>query len=261
MPPLLQTTFERTLQGYAQGFRVDHIATYGLETCSPTEEIEFVFQRLPDFDQIPVEKDDRIIGIIVRNDTDTFSGKVSDHMRILDDSLLVSSEEPLSEFLPLMAHPPYFRLVIQGAKIEGIVTRSDMLKLPVRLYAFALVINLELLMKEIIQEKLPEDSAWKPFLTEKRLEKLRNEHEHYKSLNLDLPLIESTCFCDKYVIIKKLLDLPKTFISDLGHIENRLRNLVAHGVTFAGNEDKLLKFLNLIAKTQYWIQALSQYLN
>jgi hypothetical protein len=72
-------------------------------------------------------------------------------MRRPDDGLLVASDEPLKRFIPLLVESPY-RLVVRGTRIEGIVTNSDVHKLPVRLLAFALVTHLEMTMADVIAD-------------------------------------------------------------------------------------------------------------
>lgn len=77
----------------------------------------------------------------------------------LDGSLLVTAEEPLTRFVPLLRRRPY-RLVLLGTEIAGIVTRSDIIKPPVRLLAFTLVSHLEVAMTELIRARYPTDEAF-----------------------------------------------------------------------------------------------------
>ena len=90
---------------------------------------------------------------------DGLSGTVHDAMFPLDDPMLVSGDEPLMRFLPLLAERP-FRLVVMGARIQGIVTRSDVLKLPVYLLAFTLITHLKMVMARLIPAKHPDDDGW-----------------------------------------------------------------------------------------------------
>lgn len=260
METQLQTILERTLSGYSQGFHVSHIATFELETCSPKEEAQNVFDRLPAFDQIPVQDGERIIGVLERGNVNPHSHVIA-CMCTLDDSFLVSADETLSNFLPLLAKPPYYRLVLQGVRINGIVTRSDALKLPVRLYVFALVTHLELLMKEIIILKLPRDSDWMSLLSEGRQDKINTKKEEYAKEKLDPPLVELTDFCDKHTVLSRHLKLPKNFSNDLSKIEKAIRNPLAHAANFAPDDAKLQEFINMLGNTQYWTHELNQYLN
>jgi predicted transcriptional regulator len=135
-----------------EGLRVRHIANLGLITCDSTDNPEEVLSRseLAEFDQIPILKSRRIVGVLERN-TRAF--------RSLDDSVLVSSEEHLGKFIFTLKHQPY-RLVVDGTAIRGIVTWSDLLKPPVLLFAYSLLAQLELLMNAAIRKKYGDDDHW-----------------------------------------------------------------------------------------------------
>jgi len=79
--------------------------------------------------------------------------------RPLDDSLLVSADAPLWDFLHTVHEQPY-RLVVDKTKIAGIVTWSDLLKLPVLVLAFSLIAELERAMNERIKEKYGDGDKW-----------------------------------------------------------------------------------------------------
>ena len=95
--------------------------------------------------------------MVLERKTDLGHGTARNVMRGLDDSMLVSAEECLPKFLPFLQDCPY-RLVVKGTEIQGIVTLSDVAKLPVRLMAFTLVTHLEMLMARVIREKYQTDA-------------------------------------------------------------------------------------------------------
>ncbi len=111
------------LAGLNEGLRVRHIATFGLAKCAATDDPNEVLGRddLRDFDQIPVHDGTQIVGILERA-----TGKC----RPLDESVLVSADDPLSHFIHTVHEQPY-RLVVEGTAITGIVTWSDIAKVPV----------------------------------------------------------------------------------------------------------------------------------
>jgi len=150
---------ETTLAGLDAGLRVRHIATFDVQSCEPEDSAAAVFERHPDFDQFPVTQDGRVIGVIERGDGE-MGGPVRDHFRRLDDSMLVSAEEPLTGFISLLEEKPHYRLVVLGTRIAGIVTRSDLIKLPVRLVAFMAITHLEILMADLIRARCGDDDAW-----------------------------------------------------------------------------------------------------
>jgi CBS domain-containing protein len=251
------TTFEKTLSGLSQGLQVRHIATSDIKTCAPEENVAAVLARYPNFDQIPVKDEQRVIGVIERNGGR--EGLVAARMRRLDDGILIAADEALSNFIPLMAQTPYYRLVVSGAQIDGVVTRSDLLKLPVRLLGFAIVTNLELLMKEIIAQQLPDDNAWMALLSEGRQEKVLCKQKDYRTKHIDPPLVELTDFADKKTILKKHLKLSSKFEKDLAQVEN-LRNTIAHAGNYAVDETELQAFIANLQKAKHWIEELNKWL-
>ena len=251
-------TFSKTLSSLAQSLHVRHIATFEVDTCAPEDEVVDVFAWYPEFDQIPVKENGRITGVLERAENGQ-QGKVSDHLRHLDDGILVAAEQPLDKFLALMAEPPYYRLVLDGVQVSGIVTRSDLLKLPVRLLAFTLVTSLETMMKDVITDSFPNDADWWGYLSDGRREKICTRQADFKKKRMDPPILDLTEYCDKYTILFKHFDLGDQFKSELVKAED-LRNAVAHGRSYADNEESLKDFINTLNRAQHWIKYLNSQL-
>jgi CBS domain-containing protein len=249
-------TFSNTLAGLARGLHVRHIATFNIISCSPDEETSNVLNNYPEFDQIPVKEGDRIIGVLERIIVEN-PQKVFENMRILDDSVIVAAELPLEHFLPLMADQPFYSLVLDGAQIQGIVTRSDLLKLPVRLLAFTLATSMETMMKDVVSHKLPIDENWFGYLSPGRQEKILARQAEFEERRMDPPLLDLTDYCDKYTILLKHFGLGKQFKSDLVKIEE-LRNSIAHGRSYADDEPGLKNFIFTLERAQYWINYLNE---
>lgn len=178
--------------------------------------------------------------------------------------MLISAQEPLTQFIQLMERSPSYRLVLRGGRIRGIVTRSDLLKLPVRLFAFTLVTHLELLMIDVIRTKYPDSQdghPWLELLSKERQEAVLKKQQDLKQGNYELPLIECTEFCDKRDIVKKLSLVPskRTFEKELKSIEV-LRNKVAHAGNYAHNDEEMEKFIQRVVLTQGWIDKLEAFI-
>jgi hypothetical protein len=193
--------FDLTMKGLETGLKVGDIATYGFLSCGAEEDAAEVMSRaeLLPFDCIPVKDGDRVVGVLERNGQ-VMSGAARESMRPLDDGLLVASDEPLKGFISLLVETPH-RLVVRGARIEGIVTSSDVHKLPVRLLAFALVTHLEMTMAEVIVCNSDGDD-WKLLLSPGRRSKVTEKFEELRTENFDPPLIEVTDFCDKRDVLR-----------------------------------------------------------
>jgi hypothetical protein len=177
-------------------------------------------------------------------------------MRILDDSLLVSSDEPLTRFVPLLKKDPY-RLVLVGTEIKGIVTRSDIAKAPVRLLAFTLVSHLEMLITDVIREHCPDDQAVLRYLDRQRHKKLEGRLKRKRTHNLLLPVIELADLSDKRCVLSAIFGLGPKAVQELKEIEE-LRNAVAHAKDYARTDEDLGTFVERMSFTRNWIKRLPE---
>ena len=110
----------------------------------------------PDFDQFPVKQGDATVGILLRQGE--HDGKtVREAMQPLREGLIVSADMPIADLIPQLRESHY-RLVLRGGCIDGLVTQSDLLKLPVRLVVFALITHLEQIMTDVVSGHWPNDS-------------------------------------------------------------------------------------------------------
>ncbi len=248
----MPTEFEMTRSRIADAFHVNDIASYQLVTCDITANPQSVLEKYQDYDQIPTQDRGRITGVIERI-RDSLEQPYRVHA--LDEGILVSADETLANFLPLLANPPYYRLVLKGTSIQGIVTKSDALKIPVRLYAFALITQLELLMIEKIKEELPDQVDWWHCLSKNRQAGITKKRDRFKVDQFDPSLIELTDFCDKRTIMKKKFSLPKRFVTDLKKIED-LRNEIAHATTFIENGEDLKEFIKTLERCDFWVNEI-----
>lgn len=251
--------FEITMDGLEAGLRVRDIATFDLRSCETSDPEQDVFARseLSGFDYVPVRRGGSIVGVLNRGaePSDRPAGEV---MQPLDESILVAAEEPLTRFILEMPATPY-RLVV-GETIVGIVTRSDVHKLPVRLLAFALVTHLEMTMARAIDLRAPDD-GWLEKLRPPRRERVEEKLAARRDEQIDPPLLELTEFCDKRDVLARLGALGggkqrESAVRDLKHVEG-LRNEVAHAANFGPSEQALVEFVRRLQVTRHWIAELS----
>jgi hypothetical protein len=249
-----------TMAGLEAGFKVSHIAAFDLEVCAPDMHVRSVLKdpKLMDFDHIPVREGSRIIGMLERRPLND-EVAVRDRMRRLDGEMLVSAEEPLPKFLPTLTESKY-RLVVQGTRNQGIVTLSDVAKLPVRLLAFTSVAHLEAVVTKVIRtECAVDDEKWLSLLggqrtnVEKRLHARRKQNIHL------LSPIEVVYLGEKITVVSKLLQLKK--LEDDQKSITDFRNSLAHDGDFVKEckgVDGLLKRLRLV---QDWIERLNYHVS
>jgi len=121
--------------------------------------------------------------------------------------MLAANSQPVATLLDAFETSRY-RLVVKGSEIEGIVTPSDLLKLPVRLYAFMLVTHLELLMTATIRKNFrnrPPD-AWMASLSEGRRGRIQEKIQRFSRRKHDPDPIELADFCDKRDVLCQFHD-------------------------------------------------------
>jgi CBS domain-containing protein len=248
--------FDTTMRGLENGLRVEEIATSCMEECSPSDDVDSVLDKMQSngLEQYPVRDGEYILGILDRYECNG-GQHVSDVMIPLRDSMLVASSDSLGTLLPLLGSGRY-RLVVRQGRISGIVTQSDLIKLPVRLYAFAKITYLEMLMAELIGTDLPDQSQWMSCLSEGRQEKVSGKIREARDAGLDPSPLEFTDLCDKRQILKKHRGLGKQFECDLKEVE-RLRDVLAHAGDYGRRLEDLQMFLRRLRLAEEWIITLA----
>jgi hypothetical protein len=243
-----------TMAGLEAGFKVLHIAAFDLSVCTRDSDVGEVLSdpSNEDFDHIPVKEKGRVVGVLERT-LKTRVGSVAQHMRSLDDSILVSAEEPLPKFLPTLKQSSY-RLVVNGPEIRGIVTLSDVAKLPVRLLAFTLVTHLEVLLADKIQKEHSDDAIWLSLLHPKQRKTVEGRLKKRKQENLHLFPLEVTDLSHKITVVGKLRGATD-FEQQLEPIV-KLRNSLDHASDFVEVCGGLNGFLERLALVEHWIEAL-----
>lgn len=249
-------------EGLETGLRVAHIATFPLVGQPADAAVADVLTdpALAGFDFIPITSGERVLGVLARHAVQ-MDGLVSGAMTLLDSDMLVSSQETLTNFIRLMDFRKFW-LVVHDSGITGIVTRSDMLKLPVRLYAFALLAHLELTMAALIRAVYP-DTQWRAYMDTGYQRRLRGDETKGRANNIDPDPLELTYFRAKCQIIGHYIqhsprfspEQQQAFTADVEHM-NDLRNGIDHHRNYAPDEQGLDTFLADIRRVQRWLNEL-----
>ncbi len=232
--PLVATRYEDLRELFQRAVTVRYIAGFQLVTCDADEDVEEARARMDahGYDVLPVLTEGAVLGYVERDSLRTGPCSASEHR--LGPADLVADSTPLLELLPILQH----RLrvfVLQGNRVTGIASRSDLQKAPVRMLLFTLVTLLEMHLQRLVGT-LYSDAEWPQYLSKPRLqlaERLRAErHER----NEQIELSDCLQFCDKR-------DLVTRFSDSVGHLGFRsrhglerflneaeeLRDLLAHG--------------------------------
>ncbi len=254
--------FEETLKRLEAGLQVELIAAFLLETCLVSEKAADVLanSRFEDFTCIPVREgeDGPIIGVLERPQTPEQEAS-EPRMRPLDGSMLISAEASLRELIPLLRQSPY-RLVVTEKGVEGIVTRSDLQKLPVRLYVFALITHLEQLMRDIIAERYPNDD-WFVLLPPQLRKSIEKDWQKLKERDLTISKLECASLSAKCTILEQVLPPEEgKKLSEEHKMIVDLRNTIDHATSYANDAQRGQDFIDCHHKILGWIETLSAYL-
>lgn len=211
------------------------------------------------FDFLPVRDapDGAVVGLLRRmNAAGPATGEpVRAAMQPLSGGNLIGADAPLLDFVYTADTSPC-RLVLDRSEIRGLVTLSDLQRLPVRTALFSLFIHLELLMTEVIRRKTT--AAGMPFdlLSPERADEVRKRWEEMRSAGMDRDPFEPLAFADKKTIAKKvkLFGLSGERINkDLQAIERHLRDPLAHGLTIAANPEGAHRLVHAARLVRDWI--------
>jgi hypothetical protein len=219
------------------------------------------------FDFLPVTAEDQIVGLF---DRATYATEVSgddgrlifDLMDPISDRNLISSETSLLTFIA-EAREARCRLVLRGTRIDGIVTISDLQKLPVRPALFLLITYVELLLADVLRAAdHTDEDRWFNALSDCRKKKLEEEWIKLQGADMNVDKLTASQFCDKREAIVKLFDLPVSNSrarDELKRIEE-LRNHVAHAGDYAATRNAALKTIDTVALAETWINRLESVL-
>lgn len=229
-------------------------------TCTPDERVADVALKVQveGFDHLPVvNQDNLVIGTL--DAAEGVDELVGDVMHALDERYLIGATTSILEFLRDADLRP-FRYVVDGTKVCGLVSLSDIQRLPVRSALFALITQLEMTMADRIVEAHGED-GWIDLLPDDRVQKLTQQRKRAIETHSQMPPILYTQFCDKATIIRESgirpLELSSKQVKvQLGRIE-RLRNSIAHGSEFAQNAVQAAKVCQQIRNMDGWVKYLS----
>jgi CBS domain-containing protein len=259
----LDTELEEVLKAMEASFHVRLIGTFDPDLVwAPAEAgaSTWLAENNPDFDQFPVRDGDATVGILLR--LGDHKGKtIREAMQPLREGLIVSADMPIADLIPQLCKDHY-RLVLRGGRIDGLVTQSDLLKLPVRLVVFALITHLEQVMADVVSTSWPNDS-WFEKLSEGRQDKILEKEKDLRSRGMNPPKIELTEFGDKRNLCKPLVSSNRSqFEKELKSLRD-LRDQIAHASTFVDRSDGktgVAAFVDKFESAKRWIDELTKLL-
>lgn len=213
------------------------------------------------FDYLPVREgaEGPVVGLFARKGVAADgAARVRDVMQPLSSANLIAIDAPLLQFV-LSADSNPCRLILDDTKVGGLVTLSDIQRLPVRTALFSLFIHLELLLTQALRKEIGPDRSPFDLLSGKRAEDARERWQTFKASGLDHDPYSALMFADKKTIARNLRlgGLSGERIdTELSSIEAKLRNPIAHGADYARTEAAALEIVRVARLVKTWIDAL-----
>jgi predicted transcriptional regulator len=227
---------EEILDSIENAMPVSLIATFPFECCQDNNQTCEVLNRpeLREFDHLPVRNGSgQIVGVLNRNTKRKDETLVREAMQHLCEEVLVTANAPLLSFVETADHREYM-MVVDGQKITGIVTRSDIQKLAVRPALFLRITCLELLLAQWLRKNCSDEQTWMKTLSQSRQTKINDSWASRQKNNLAIDKISTTELDDKSTAVIELGAFPDRECARK-RLEwvVKLRHSVAHAGDFA----------------------------
>jgi hypothetical protein len=158
----------------------------------------------------------------------------------LSERVIVSADMPIADLIPQLRENHY-RLILRGGRLDGLVTQSDLLKLPVRMMLFGLISHLEMCLRTLVRARRPWPE-WLELLESKRRKEVKNEREKLRDARFEPDPLEFSNFSDVVNVLAQELDLGDDFRSQADPIRT-LRNDIAHAKTYIASPDDVQEFV------------------
>lgn len=247
--------FRLTLAKLEQDLRVEDIATMALVMCDSSDLVQDIRERsdTKDIDQIPVRQLGRIVGVLER--TAMAGGTAGERMVSLHESNMIKAEASLAEALDSAERQ--YRLVTKDGEVCGILTPSDLGRLPCRVYAFCLLAHLETLISATIDRSGIGDDGFLELLEEREQKALRKRLAARRSANMTMPVVEIADLKHKIGVLCSLQHIAPEKALALEWVRG-LRSRVVHGHRITEHVEGLRDFVKTIVIAREWIDLLSR---
>lgn len=206
-----------------------------LQCCNAKEDAVVIKKRMKklDFDVMGIKDKGITYGYVKKSELINEPYKKHEHIFRLSE--LVAESMPLIDLLPILRDNQRV-FVLERNQVNGIVTRGDLQKAPVRMFLFGLITLLEMNLLYLIRIYYPKDS-WTKHLKDNRLKKAEKLQSIRKERNEAIDLADCLQFCDKRDLILKKSEIlknigiksKKSIKQTLESAEN-LRNNLAHAL-------------------------------
>jgi hypothetical protein len=212
---------------------VRHIAV-PLETCGVNDDAKIVRKHMEEkhFDVMGVQEYGILRGYVRQKSLGT--GKCGSQCKSFGPTDIIASTTSLVELLPLLRTRPYL-FILDRTKVNGLVTRADLEKSPVRMLLFGIVSLLEMYLLSMVRICYPGES-FRERLKPNRLAKAEGVLAARTDRDEDIDLADCLKLVDKYELLVQVPGLLEFFrlgevraaLKDFKKME-LLRDNLAHG--------------------------------
>jgi hypothetical protein len=233
------------------------------KTCHAHERVSEVIRgNTEDYDFLPVlkslseGKSATIIGLLKISSPTNASSVVQDIMSPLSEENLIGADASIMDFLRGADRQPC-RLIVAGPEITGLVSLSDIQRLPVRAALFAMITHLEMTIADAIR-RVYKGNDWMTKLSPNRVSKLHEEIERSVSDDCLVEELLFTQFADKVTIITKseAFHESKSRFSEQMKAVHGLRDHLAHANNFASTHETSVGVCRTVRVIDQWIDRL-----
>ena len=158
------------------------------------------------FDFAPVLEEGQPVGVFCGQRPSPARARVASVMRPLDASLLVSADTPVSELVRYIVDEP-FLFVVQGRRVTGFVTPSDLGSAPARTHYYLLLAGLEMRLAALVRSRFPDQQRAVRQLSPGAQERHASLAEQLRSRDEFLDDVAALSLMDLVTIAGKLPDL------------------------------------------------------
>lgn len=190
-------------------------------------------------------------------------GAVKDRMDSLSEEFLIGADASILDFVRAADQHPC-RLVVSGVEVSGLVTLSDLQKLPVRAALFAAVTHAEMAMRDAVHREFNGSEEWTKLLWENRQKKVRAEKRRSIADNTFVNSLLFTTFYEKMRIIYQSPKFGKfewsqeEFNEEMQSVK-KLRNDLAHSKNYASTLDDAKLVCQAVKSIDLWVPRLVKF--
>jgi len=185
---------------------------------------------LKEFDHVPITEGDEIVGVFDRG---------SGELRDLSEAMFLASDASLLSFVE-KADQQKFAFLVRESRIAGIVTLSDIQRLPVYCVLFSLLMTAEMLLMEWIRKSCRDHpEKWLEKLDPSAKGRIDRFWRQAQDKNLALDKLSCASFADELTAAEGLGLDPDAHAS-LKRLKN-LRDMVCHGMEIALTPERAIE--------------------